>query len=108
MCPIFQISNVQGTGLDYVRTFLNLLPPSDGDAEKFPVNQPFEYSVTEIWSVPYVGTVVNGIINSGSVKTGDTILVGPDANGAFQTTIVRSMQRKRWAFSRTIRLSSNE
>ncbi|OAX41058.1 GTP-binding protein 1 [Rhizopogon vinicolor AM-OR11-026] len=95
LCPIFRISNVTGEGLDYVRTFLNLLPSSEADTETFTVDQPLEYSVTDVWSVPYVGTVVNGILSSGSVKTGDSILFGPDSNGHFQSTAVRSMQRKR-------------
>lgn len=55
----------------------------------------FQFSVTEVWSVPYVGTVVNGIINSGIVKSGDAVLLGPDSNGNYQTTVVKSMQRKR-------------
>jgi GTPase len=46
--------------------------------------------------VPYVGTVVNGIVNSGRVKTGDSVLFGPDSNGNYQTTVVKSMQRKRF------------
>ncbi|KAG6880329.1 hypothetical protein C0992_011078 [Termitomyces sp. T32_za158] len=54
-----------------VRTFLNLLPSSEADSEKFAVDQSLEFSVTEVWSVPYVGTVVNGILNSGRAKTGD-------------------------------------
>jgi len=45
--------------------------------------------------VPYVGTVVNGIINGGSVKTGDAVLLGPDSNGNYQSTAIKSMQRKR-------------
>ncbi|KDR75898.1 hypothetical protein GALMADRAFT_140480 [Galerina marginata CBS 339.88] len=68
LCPIFQISNVTGQGLDFIRTFLNMLPSSEGDTEKFAVNHPLEYSITEVWSVPYVGTVVNGIINAGASK----------------------------------------
>ncbi|KAG2043632.1 P-loop containing nucleoside triphosphate hydrolase protein [Suillus americanus] len=95
LCPIFRVSNVTGVGLDYFRTFLNLLPSSEADTETFAVDQPLEYSVTDVWSVPYVGTVVNGILNSGSVKTGDSVLFGPDSNGHFQSTVVRSMQRKR-------------
>ncbi|KAF9049742.1 GTP-binding protein 1 [Panaeolus papilionaceus] len=95
IAPIFQISNVTGEGLDFLRTFLNLLPSSEGDTEKFPVDQPFEYSITEVWSVPYVGTVVNGIINAGSVKPGDSLMLGPDSNGNYQTAVIRSMQRKR-------------
>lgn len=95
LCPIFRLSNVTGEGLDYLRTFLNLLQPSEYDCQTFAVDHPLEYSITEVWSVPYVGTVVNGILNSGRVKTGDAILFGPDANGHFQSTVIRSMQRKR-------------
>jgi len=54
-----------------------------------------QYSITEVWSVPYVGTVVNGIVNAGCIKTGDTVLLGPDANGNYLTTVIKSMQRKR-------------
>ncbi|KAH7904507.1 P-loop containing nucleoside triphosphate hydrolase protein [Hygrophoropsis aurantiaca] len=95
LCPIFRISNVTGEGLDFVRTFLNLLPSSEADHETFAVDQPLEFSITEVWSVPYVGTVVNGILNSGRIKTGDAVLFGPDSNGLYATTVVRSMQRKR-------------
>lgn len=58
-------------------------------------NNSSQYSITEVWSVPYVGTVVNGILNAGSVKAGDSVLLGPDANGNYQTTVIKSMQRKR-------------
>jgi GTPase len=51
--------------------------------------------VTEVWSVPYVGTVVNGIVNGGSVKAGEPVLLGPDSNGHYQSTVIKSMQRKR-------------
>ncbi|KDQ28159.1 hypothetical protein PLEOSDRAFT_1041821 [Pleurotus ostreatus PC15] len=95
LCPIFQLSNVTGEGLDHFRTFLNLLPSSEADEDKFAINHPLEFSITEIWSVPYVGTVVNGIVNAGTVKTGDAVMFGPDANGNYQNTIIRSMQRKR-------------
>ncbi|TFK25737.1 GTP-binding protein 1 [Coprinopsis marcescibilis] len=95
VCPIFQLSNVTGVGLDYVRVFLNLLPSSEGDKEKFALDQPFEFSITEVWSVPYVGTVVNGIVNAGSIKAGDAVMLGPDSNGNYQTTVVKTMQRKR-------------
>ncbi|KAF8577306.1 P-loop containing nucleoside triphosphate hydrolase protein [Ramaria rubella] len=95
LCPIFQLSNTTGEGLDFVRTFLNLLPSSEGDDEKFVADQPLEYSVTEVWSVPYVGTVVNGILNAGRVKVGDSVLIGPDSNGNFMSSAIKSIQRKR-------------
>jgi GTPase len=46
-------------------------------------------------SVPYVGTVVDGIINSGRLKAGEAIMFGPDSNGKFETTAVKTIQRKR-------------
>ncbi|KAI0823677.1 GTP-binding protein 1 [Trametes gibbosa] len=95
LAPVFQLSNVTGEGLDFLRTFLNLLPASESDTEKFITDQPLEYSVTEVYSVPYVGTVVDGIINSGTIKTGDAVLFGPDSNGNFHGTSVKSIERKR-------------
>ncbi|TFK54207.1 GTP-binding protein 1 [Heliocybe sulcata] len=95
LCPIFQLSNVTGEGLDFVRLFLNLLPSDEQDSSKFMNDQPLEYSVTDVWSVPYVGTVVNGILNGGTVKTGEQVLLGPDSNGNYQSTVIKSMQRKR-------------
>ncbi|CCA68509.1 probable GTP-binding protein 1 [Serendipita indica DSM 11827] len=94
LCPIFQISNVTGQGLDHVRTFLNLLPSSENE-KKFIKDQPLEYSVTEVWSVPYTGVVVNGIINSGTITAGDPVLIGPDSLGGWISTAVKSIHRKR-------------
>jgi GTPase len=54
--------------------------------------------------VPYVGTVVNGIVNSGRVKTGDPVLFGPDSNGNYQTTVVKTMQRKRFVANSLLRI----
>jgi len=39
---------------------------------------------------------VNGIVNAGSVKTGDSVLLGPDSNGNYTATSIKSMQRKRF------------
>jgi GTPase len=64
--------------------------------------------VIEVWSVPYVGTVVNGILNSGKVRTGDPILFGPDSNGHFQQTVIRSMQRKRFVYFVLITIEGSE
>ena len=51
--------------------------------------------MTDIWSVPYVGTVVNGLLNCGTIQKGDPVLFGPDSNGAYAPTVVKTMQRKR-------------
>jgi len=91
ICPIFQVSNVTGECLDLVRTFLNILPHHghyDSDA-------PFEFHINDTFSVPFVGTVVSGVVKSGVIHAGDTVLVGPDSLGQFQTTSIRSIERKR-------------
>lgn len=39
---------------------------------------------------------MNGILNSGHIKAGDPIYLGPDSNGNWHTTAVKSIQRKRF------------
>jgi GTPase len=91
ICPIFQVSNVTGECLDLVRTFLNILPHHGHyDAEA-----PFEFHVNDTFSVPFVGTVVSGVVKSGVIHAGDSVLIGPDSLGQFQTTNIRSIERKR-------------
>ncbi|KAI9671377.1 MAG: hypothetical protein M1831_004286 [Alyxoria varia] len=91
ICPIFQVSNVTGDSLPLVREFLNILPHHgnyDSDA-------PFEFHVNDTFSVPFVGTVVSGVVKSGVIHTGDSILIGPDSLGNFTNTTIRSIERKR-------------
>lgn len=38
---------------------------------------------------------MNGLIASGRIHAGDPILFGPDSTGAFQSSVVKSIQRKR-------------
>lgn len=45
--------------------------------------------------MPFVGTVVSGVVKSGIVHAGDTVLVGPDSLGQFTQTTIRSIERKR-------------
>ncbi|KAL8736552.1 MAG: hypothetical protein Q9181_002380 [Wetmoreana brouardii] len=91
ICPIFQVSNVTGEGLDLVRTFLNILPHHG----HYDDQAPFEFHVNDTFSVPFVGTVVSGVVKSGMIHAGDQVLIGPDSLGQFQTTHIRSIERKR-------------
>ncbi|KAK5000098.1 hypothetical protein LTR66_000998 [Elasticomyces elasticus] len=91
ICPVFQVSNVTGESLDLVRTFLNILP-HHGD---YNADAAFEFHINDTFSVPFVGTVVSGVVKSGVVHAGDTVLVGPDSLGQFTTTSVKTIQRKR-------------
>ena len=62
ICPIFQVSNVTGECLDLVRIFLNILPHHG----RYDAQAPFEFHINDIFSVPFVGTVVSGVVKSGS------------------------------------------
>ncbi|KAH0602791.1 uncharacterized protein H6S33_008441 [Morchella sextelata] len=93
ICPVFQVSNVTGQGLDYIRTFLNILPFHG----KFDSKSSFEFHVNDCFSVPFVGTVVSGVVKSGVIHAGDPIQLGPDSLGNFIQTTVRSIERKRIA-----------
>ncbi|KAF5014039.1 hypothetical protein F66182_15116, partial [Fusarium sp. NRRL 66182] len=79
ICPIFQVSNVTGEGLDFVRTFLNILPHYG----HYNAQAPFEFLVNDHFSVPFVGTVVSGVVKSGIVHAGDSVQIGPDSLGQF-------------------------
>lgn len=91
ICPVFQVSNVTGESLDLVRTFLNILPHHG----KYDAEAPFEFHVNDTFSVPFVGTVVSGVVKSGVIHAGDAVLIGPDSLGQFITTHIRSIERKR-------------
>ncbi|PNS19407.1 GTP-binding protein 1 [Sphaceloma murrayae] len=91
ICPIFQVSNVTGQSLDLVRTFLNIIPHHG----KYDVEAPFEFHVNDTFSVPFVGTVVSGVVKSGVVHAGDNVLIGPDSLGQFTPTAIRTIERKR-------------
>ncbi|KAI5920502.1 P-loop containing nucleoside triphosphate hydrolase protein [Camillea tinctor] len=93
ICPIFQVSNVTGQNLDLVRTFLNILPHHG----RYDSDAPFEFHVNDTFSVPFVGTVVSGIVKSGVIHAGDNVLIGPDSLGQFIQTSIRSIERKRIA-----------
>ncbi|KAI9282677.1 P-loop containing nucleoside triphosphate hydrolase protein [Sporodiniella umbellata] len=93
LCPVFQVSNVTGQGLDLVRNFLNILPC----LTHYETDQPLHFEINETYSVPFVGTVVSGLIRSGVVHVGDKLILGPDSVAQFITTSIKGIHRKRVA-----------
>lgn len=57
-----QVSNVTGEGLANLKLFLNVAPPA---STTFPSDADFEFTISDCFSVPFVGTVVSGIILGG-------------------------------------------
>lgn len=93
IAPIFEVSSVEGTNLDLLRTFLNLIPPRI-QWEKLK-HLPTEITIDQTWFVAGVGTVVGGTVMQGVVHSGQNVLLGPDSNGAFQSVQIKSIHSKR-------------
>lgn len=91
LCPIFQVSNVTGENLDLLTMFMNLLSNRTPNTD----DEPSEFQIDDTYSVPGVGTVVSGTNLRGTIKLNDTLLLGPDPLGHFQSIAVRSIHRKR-------------
>lgn len=105
LCPIFEVSNVTGQGVNLLREFMNLLTVPDDIRLKWEQSlaAPTEYQINETYTVPGVGTVVSGVVVSGQIKVGESLLLGPiDANGRFVQTVVRGIQRKRVNLSHAV------
>lgn len=71
--------------------FLNLLNPR---METYS-NEPAEFQIDDIYSVPGVGTVVSGTCYKGVIAMNDNILLGPDLIGGFRNVIIKGIHRKR-------------
>ncbi|KAL1132337.1 hypothetical protein AAG570_010293 [Ranatra chinensis] len=93
LCPIFQVSNVNGENLDLLKMFLNLLTTRMACHE----NEPAEFQIDDTYSVPGVGTVVSGTTLKGVIQLNDTLMLGPDPLGHFIPITVKSIHRKRMA-----------
>lgn len=61
-----------------------LAAPGAGDA-------PGEATIDSVFNVPGVGVVVAGTVLRGAIRTGATMLLGPDRVGEFQPVFVRSI-----------------
>lgn len=91
--PIFQVSCVTGEGLDLVRTFLNHLPSRRSFAP-LAGNEALVH-LDDSFAVPGIGTVVAGLVVSGTIETKDELLLGPNGNGEFIPVAIKSSMNKR-------------
>lgn len=99
--PIFSVSNVTGSGLDLLRSFLNLAPSRRNWSEFR--SSPTEFAIDETFLVPGVGTVVSGTCSAGSVGVGQALSLGPDHSGAFVSVVVKSVRLAMLGFLWAIR-----
>ncbi|CAB3397638.1 unnamed protein product [Caenorhabditis bovis] len=91
VCPIFQVSNVEGTNLPLLRQFLNIVPLRRELCE----NDAAHFQIDDVYWVEGVGTVVSGTMLAGTVNVNDVLLLGPTSTGDFIPLPVKSIHRKR-------------
>ena len=90
--PIFQVSNVDGTNLDLLKTFLNLVTPR---IKRHKDQSSVLMSIDGIFQVTGVGTVIAGDLVKGKVYINDKLYLGPDYSGKYTQVHVRSIHVKR-------------
>lgn len=100
VCPIFLISSTQGDGVEKLRSFMGTLcsrseltkkelKPDSFDSTKV------EFLIDSIFNVKGIGLVASGILISGKVKLGQTLMLGPNVKGEFKAVVVKSIHFKR-------------
>jgi len=91
--PMFVISNKTGNGLDLLKKFMNFLPKRMNWEEN--IKGKFKMYIDDIFEVNGVGTVVSGLIESGTVTENSELIIGPFYNGEFRRVKVQSIQKNR-------------
>ncbi|MFP9193038.1 GTPBP1 family GTP-binding protein [Natrialbaceae archaeon A-CW1-1] len=84
--PIAETSAITMEGLDVLDELFDRLPKTSRNEGDFRMYIDRSYSVTG------VGAVASGTVMSGEVEAGDTLLLGPMADGTFQQVDVRSIE----------------
>lgn len=90
--PILQLSNVTGSNVNLLRTLLNLLPIRNDYSQK--LNSPVEILIDSNYHITGHGTVVSGLLTSGTVKINDTVFIGPLHSGEYLTSKIKSIHVK--------------
>ena len=90
---MFHISCVTGSNLSLLQRFLYLIPvETTQHRHELLTQQPTEFHVDELYNVEGVGLVLGGILKRGVVHEGEGLLIGPNAEGEFTSTVVRSIR----------------
>ena len=84
-CPIFFVSSTKGDGISKLRYFMSLLTSRASDIKKrFACEDngnKVEFLIDSVFSVKGIGLVTSGILVSGIVTSGQTLMIGPNSKG---------------------------
>lgn len=91
LTPIFEISNVSGSGIQNLTKFYNLLSPRLIDNTK----KDILLYIDSIFNVKGVGLVVGGNLISGTLEVGNYIHIGPFSDNNYKKVQIKSIHCKR-------------
>lgn len=100
ICPIFMVSSTQGDGVEKLRNFMGTLVSRNEITKKEIIpdskdNSKVEFLIDSIFNVKGVGLVASGILVTGTVKLGQSLMLGPNVKGEFKQVVVKSIHFKR-------------
>lgn len=91
--PIFTVSSTTGEGITKLRNFLGSLKSRSEQIsqnfDKTSSSDKVEYLIDSIFSVKGVGLVSSGVLVSGHVKLGQTLMLGPNNKGKYMYLLFR-------------------
>lgn len=91
---VFPVSNVTGEGVAVLKSFLSALEPT---REWCAATSAPEFQINKAYDLDDTGTIVTGLVQSGTITVGETMLLGPDSSGAFSVVTVDSIEVQRKA-----------
>jgi GTPase len=92
VCPIFLASNTHCYGIPQIINFLGKIESRSADTNAFGTPaQPVEYDIHETFMVHGTGFVVSGMVKAGTIKTGQTLILGPDEFNSTKQVVVKSV-----------------
>jgi len=91
ICPVFQVSNTEGTNLDLLKSFVfNLKPRFTELYQSLSIDTNTVFKIYDKFNVHGIGLVVSGYVRRGQLKMGDTLFLGP-IQGDWKEVVVRGI-----------------
>ncbi len=92
--PFFKISNKTGEGIETLKNYIDKLSQNLKPVVKANPDDLIDYSIESRFQVPGVGIVVGGYLNSGMIKEGQILMLGPNRSGTFDKIRIQSIHRQ--------------
>mmetsp|Transcript_3072 Transcript_3072/g.2931 ORF Transcript_3072/g.2931 Transcript_3072/m.2931 type:complete len:283 (+) Transcript_3072:759-1607(+) len=94
ICPMFQISNRTGEGLDFFRYFLNLLPINPSNQWGANSKECSEFQIMETFNKEGE-LILHGMVMKGSISLRQQLLLGPGSDGNFRKVEIKGIHCKK-------------